>query len=157
MLPEKQSYAALAGNLADYEVVEDPTTDLSAEAGNELRCDVAQMTRTAIRAWVKFQYVSSAVVLLDWDANWKVGTPTPPIVNRASTGIYGIEWPVSVTDERGITRNLNLLTGWGNIQKNACSTAVAIDAPNEASVSIWNNNLSFFDDPDTGPCTVFLI
>lgn len=48
-LPNKQSYDNLGGELSDYSPVTDPTTDLSAEASNETRVDVAAMTRTIPR------------------------------------------------------------------------------------------------------------
>lgn len=104
-LPAKDDLASLGGTLTDYGVsVTDPTTDLSAAASNQFRADVAMMSRTAVRAWVRFSGHATTPTIVASDAVWGA---TPPTVAHAATGTYTVTWPATVSDALGVTQAVN--------------------------------------------------
>lgn len=115
-LPDSNSFNSLGGELQDYAPVTDPTTDLSAEASNEMRCDVAAMTRTATRAIVKFTVSGGAVTIANTDFEAVYGnslTYKPSgVVN--GNGDYTITFPATVNDARGIEHDVNFKYCWAN-------------------------------------------
>lgn len=119
-LPNKQSYNSLGGELADYSPVTDPTTDLSAEASNEMRSDVSAMTRTAVRAWVSFEIAGSSCVVSngDFDAVYGNAQIYKPTVAYDAVGSFTVTFPSSVVDARGNTQAINLAVGWANVDCN---------------------------------------
>ena len=140
-LPDKNDYSVLGGELADYSAVADPTTDLPAEASNEMRADVAAMTRTAIRAWCGFTidgYAAPSISNTDYDAVYGNAMDYKPVVTRNSTGNYTIDFPTTVTDARGITHDLNLQCGFINSESSGLvGNAIKTDA-NTFNVLIYD-------------------
>jgi hypothetical protein len=97
----------------DAHPVDDPETDVSADALNQLFADCAAMTRTAPRAWVKFTgatYTSGtmSISVADHDALWGDGNDVKPTVAQTSAGSYVITWPTSVTDRLGASHSTNI-------------------------------------------------
>lgn len=117
-LPNKQSYANLGGELRDYSPVTDPSTDLSAEASNELRADNAAMTRTAVKAIVKFTTDGTTVTVdnLDHDAVYGNASLYKPTGVRNSAGDFTITFPSSVSDARSKTQTINFFAAWANCE-----------------------------------------
>lgn len=125
MLPNKNSFNNLGGELSDYSPLTDPTTDLSAFASNEARADTAAMTRTIIRAWVSFVsdgYLGSTpdgyadVSNTDFDAVYGNAIAFKPEIVKNSAGSYTTTFPTSIVDARGITQLINFQVGWCNVQ-----------------------------------------
>lgn len=116
-LPEKNSYDALGGEMENYQATENPVTDLDAEQSNEMRADLAAMTRTATRSAVKFTIAASAVVISnsDYDAVWGNDISYKPVGTYNSTGNFTITYPAQVVDVRGHTKNINFGFVWCNI------------------------------------------
>lgn len=113
MLPDKNSYQNLGGEIVDYSAVVDPTTDLGAAQDDDARADVAAMTRTAIRAYVTFTATTSPTPT-EHDAVWGNADLVAPTIIRSSAGVFIVTWPASVVDARGITHSVNLRVGWAN-------------------------------------------
>ena len=92
--------------------VENPQTDLDADADNIARANVAAMTHTATRAWVRwtgFTYSAPAFVVPDdHDSLWGSSTGVRPTVQQTSAGVYVVTWPATVTDELGNVHTLNI-------------------------------------------------
>lgn len=118
-LPNKNDYDTLGGEKDNYEEVTDPSTDLSAEASNETRADVAAMTRTAIRAWVGFTVNGTDVEVsnTDFDAVYGNAIAYKPTGVRNGVGDYTFTFPEEIEDARGNTISLNLQCGFGNCEE----------------------------------------
>ncbi len=118
-LPDTDSFDTLGGELSNYAPVEDPTTDLDADADNKTRLDVAGMTETCARAWCCF--VGNAATPTDPASNvhgavWGSTAPVKPTVTRTGAGVYTITWPASVTDELSAAHTVNLRRAWWNVE-----------------------------------------
>jgi hypothetical protein len=118
-LPNKNSYDALGGELNDYAPVTDPTTDLSAEASNEMRSDVAAMTRTIDRAWVAWTVNAGVCTVAnnEFDAVYGNAIAYKPVVTYVGIGYYTVTFPVEIVDARGIEIPINLQCGYVNIEE----------------------------------------
>ena len=145
-LPNKNSYANLGGELVDYSPATDPTTDLSAVAMDETRVDVAAMTRTIIRAWVRFSVISGVCTVdtAGWDGVYGVSTPSyKPTIVHTGTGIYTVTFPATVVDARGNSYALNLQDGWCNFKSTSgfygyYSAHANVTGPNTVIVYLWD-------------------
>lgn len=144
MLPEKQSYDGLGGDITDYAPVVDPTTDLPAVCSNETRVDVAAMTRMIGRAFATFD---NGGEVSEHDAVWGNADSVKPVVVPLSTGRYQVTWPSSVVDARGVTRALNLRVGLPSLETVAYIPAVTRTAPNVFLVEVYGIAAGTFDDP----------
>lgn len=114
-LPSSDSYLTYGGEIEDYSQVENPQTDLSAEASNSLRASVAGMSNTCFRAEVNFYADENGDVFFsDIRAVWDVNSSEDPIAERVEPGWYRITFPESVVDLRGENQDLNLLGGIAN-------------------------------------------
>ena len=116
-LPETTDVNELGGVLSNYGAVEDPTTDLDADADNKNRACTAMMTHSAIRAMRRF--TGHAATPTDpasgfvHDAVWGSTAGVKPTVSIAAT-VYSVTWPASVSDELGVshTTNLRMADAW---------------------------------------------
>jgi hypothetical protein len=120
-LPGVDDFSSYGGEKADYEPVEDPTTDLSADHWNLVAANVAAMTPTATRAWVAF--TGHATTPADPASNvhgavWGDAALVKPTVTKGGTGIYNITWPTTITDALGVSHTVNLRRGWGSVAGN---------------------------------------
>ena len=145
------SLSTYGGPFANYGTgVTDPTTDMDASMGNKMLAATAGMTHTAPRAWVSMTLNGSATpVLVNWDALWKVATPTAPVLAISSTGVFTVTLPANVADEivigaAGYTgpQPYSLRAGWVNFQATtgALSAFVAnvrITSANVATVNVF--------------------
>lgn len=139
-LPNSNSYDILGGELNDYAPVTDPTTDLSAESSNEMRSDVAAMTRMTDRAWVAFTidgYSVPQVANNDFDAVWGNALAYKPEVEYNDVGDYTVTFPEEVVDARGIEQTVNLRCGHGNCESLSFTVNVKKLSPNSFSVKLW--------------------
>lgn len=107
MLPKTiQSYE---GPRADQGVVKNPQTQVSASSFNSLCEDAAQMTRTALRAFVAFQTRTSSgtVTLMLHDTPWGSGMAQAPTLTRVSAGIYTATYAISYLDGLSQSETVN--------------------------------------------------
>lgn len=113
-LPDKDTLDTYGGALNDYELgVVDPTTDRGAAAANKAYASTAMMTRTAARCYAAFVTAATtgAMVLSEHDALWGNTSGVAPVLARASTGVFTVTWPTSVTDPLGVAHTLALRRG----------------------------------------------
>ena len=113
-LPSSDNYLTYGGELVDYSAVENPQTDLSAEASNSMRASVAGMSATCFRAIINFHVDVSDVIIDNMYAVWDVDTSDAPTMSKVEPGWYQIVFPTEVYDLRAQTQNLNLLGGIAN-------------------------------------------
>lgn len=110
-LPESTTYDQLGGTLTDYRPVENPDTDLSADASNLLRSNTAAMSRTAIRGWFTFTVTllpapSPVIASSDFDAVYGNSLSVKPFIEIEDVGIYTVTFPSSIIDDLLVTRYL---------------------------------------------------
>jgi len=116
-LPDIDDYnATFGGSKVNYAPVEDVTTDEDAAVRNAYVADVAMMTPTAIRGWVRFtaQATTGAMLVVAHNANWGTGAGVAPVLARTGVGIFTITVPATVTDPLGNTHTVNLRDAWVN-------------------------------------------
>lgn len=154
-LPEKNDYNSLGGELIDYSPVEDPSTDLAAEASNEMRCDIAAMTQTAIRAWVGFSVDGYGDPVVgnteqDYGAVYGRAIEYKPEILKSAPGTYTIIFPETIIDARGFEKSLNIQCGFGNCESTEQLTSVKRIASNMLNLFLWNTTDGSFTDPSLG-------
>lgn len=137
--PDIDSLATYGGAMADYESVQDPTTDLAAAYWNKLAASVAAMTHTAPRAVRRF--VGHATTPADpssglvHDSQWGSSSGVKPTVTRNGTGDITITWTSSQTDELGVSHTLNLRYAKGYAE-GATAYHVQCSCPTANTVSV---------------------
>lgn len=151
-LPAIDTLETFGGAKANYAPVEDPTVDEDATHRNMYVANVAALTQTAHRAWVRFVcddttptdpagYVHGAV--------WGNDPLVKPAVARASTGVFTVTWPEEVTDELIQTHAVNFRkVDRPNVEGSALYFAQAtITAPNVVTVYVFDSS-GAADDAD---------
>lgn len=115
-LPSSDSYLTYGGELVNYSQVEDPNTDLDADASNQLRASAAGLSNTAFRAifTITVDDVAQVITFTNLNAVWDVGNSAAPTGVYRGVGWYRITFPVQVTDLRGNLQYVNLLGGIAN-------------------------------------------
>lgn len=160
-LPEKNSFNNLGGELINRRPVENPQTDLDAEASNEMRADLAAMTRTATRCMVKFTisggdgYVSNTA----FDNVFGNSITYKPDVAYLGTGSYTVTFPETITDARGNERNINFFLAQASTAFATYSgqtVQARVTAPNVVEVKLVNSG-GTAADPPTGTDEIYLI
>jgi hypothetical protein len=126
MLPNVASSASYGGAKNDYSAVSDSTTDRAAAAVNPAYGDIAAMTHTAFRAWIRLTLYSSgaAPTIVAHDEVWNnSGGNAAPSVARLSAGSFQVTYPATVVDEIPATspgytgpQTVNLQSGIGNVR-----------------------------------------
>lgn len=155
-LPDVDSLASLGGALNNYGVgVLDPTVDRDAAGANPAYADVAAMTHTIMRAWVRFTLNGTATpVLVAHDANWGNAITVQPTLARTTTGTYTSTWPVTVNDEipsgaPGYVNphTVNIRAGFANIRVGSAAFDVFVipTSANVVTVKVFNTSGSLAD------------
>ena len=114
-LPDTDDYTAtFGGSKTNYAPIEDVTTDEDAAVRNAYVADVAMMTATATRGWVRFTASATAPTLVAHNANWGTGAGVAPTLARTAVGVFTITIPATVTDPLGNTHTVNIRAAWMN-------------------------------------------
>ncbi len=102
-LPGKVSFAALGGAKRNYSQGVDPTTEVSSVEHNRAFSCVSGMTKTAVRAMRSFVGVNGAHPTdpddFVHDSVWGDAPSVKPTVERASEGVWDLDWPAQVETE----------------------------------------------------------
>lgn len=132
-LPDIDSLDTLGGIKVNSHPVEDPTTDLDADQDNIARADVAGMTHTAFRAFVRFTAATTtgALIRVAHDATWGNSSLVAPTLARSSTGTFTITYATTQTDELNESHTLNLRAAIANARE---ATHLVYCAPTSANV-----------------------
>lgn len=159
-LPNKQSYDNLGGELKDYSVATDPTTDLSAESSNESRSDTAAMTRTCDKVIFTFTTDGADIFIdsADHDAVYGNAEIYKPVGLYNSAGDYDFTLPASIIDARGNPQSLNIKFGHGNTDYLYGLVSVKITSANTVKVILADSSGPSQSDPpnQTDRVTIFL-
>ncbi len=90
------------GPYIDQESVSNPETQMSANKGNRLMEDVAQMTRTSTKVRVKFNTTTTAapaaVTVTSGETQWGTGSAYNPTIQKTATGTYELTYATSYAD-----------------------------------------------------------
>jgi len=116
-LPDIDDYVAtFGGSKQNYSPVEDPSTDEDAGVRNQYVADVAMMTNTASRGWIRFTAAATtgAMALVAHNANWGNAVQYAPALARTSAGIYTVTLPASPLDALGNAHTTNVRDAWVN-------------------------------------------
>src|SRR5271169_4903419 len=111
LLPESSSFDDFGGAKINYSDPVDDTTDRDASEVNGVFCDVAMMSRAAVRGWLRMTLSASTPTLASttsWNTTWKGSTSTPPVLARSTTGVFTITFPTTVNDENGDSHTVNI-------------------------------------------------
>ncbi|MRG98202.1 hypothetical protein [Polyangium spumosum] len=134
-LPAIDDLSTFGGILSDYTEVVDPTTDLPALASNQVRADVAAMTRLCPRAFVIWTNDGSDGTVVTFDS--VVGSSSSyyptyyPTITKQATGHWRLTFTASVTDFLGETQFWNFRYGEGCMLSSTFGTAQVVKvAPN---------------------------
>lgn len=134
MLPAIDDYDSLGGELQNYAPVEDPLTDLDAEADNKARANTAAMTQTLPRAMCTGVLGLAPTVDLH-RAVWGNSAAVKPTIARIAAGHFEISWPVSIVDARGGAHVVAFIGAFANMAIILGFRAnCAITAPNKITV-----------------------
>lgn len=122
-LPDISSIDNYGGPKANYAPVTDPTTDEDAADRNRYACDVAMMSHTAPRGFVRFVTTNGAAPTDPasnvHDAVWGSAVGVKPAVARTGEGVWTVTLPATVDDELtpeaaslggGVTHTVNVRT-----------------------------------------------
>lgn len=98
LLPETADPTTFGGPFENHAPVVDPVTDMDAAYQNRLNTEVAMLSHTAPRAWVRCTVSGGAVTVADHEAVWGNGEALEPTATYVSTGKYTVEWAASYDD-----------------------------------------------------------
>lgn len=134
-LPSKDSFATYGGVKFDFIDVVDPTTDRSATEMNVALASLSMMTRTCPKAIVTFGGTRTNPTIYYHEAIWGNSSDLKPTVtDGGSAGIYGIQWPPTVTDPLDEDHDLDIKAVW--ISCNYTGAVVICNANIEYSNSV---------------------
>lgn len=116
VLPDTSSAQAWNANAwQNAEPVVDPSTELDANVAKEIACNAAAVSRTALRAVVRFVAASTGnATVTDHDAVWGNADAVKPVVTAYGNSgapdskTYRITWPATVYDELGGAHSVNV-------------------------------------------------
>jgi hypothetical protein len=138
------SYGAPYVNAAS---VGDPTTEQSAEYANRVFEDVAQMTRTAVRAWAAFETSSGgAGALSSVDAISVWSEDASPTFAKSATGTYTITYETEYedalvgteSDSVAETEQVSFRFGWGSARGSTFGHVQVAIADNVVTVYVFD-------------------
>jgi hypothetical protein len=125
----------------------DPQTDQDASEMNRELADLAQLTRTGVRAYAKFTTAATtgAMTLNDSDAMWGNGISVTPVESRVGSGHFRLTFPATVTDPLGNVVAINMTKSIAQID-GAAGTFVGFaqsSNPTANTVEIYTYNTGF--------------
>jgi len=142
-LPGIDDLSSVGGAKADYEPVEDPTTDLAAAHWNVVAMNATAVTQTAARAWVSVVGKASSPpddpVSNVHGAVWGNAALVKPTMARTGAGVLTATWPTSITDALGISQTVNLRRAWASAEGTVPYFVTAtVTAVNVVTLRIFN-------------------
>jgi hypothetical protein len=162
-----RSCADYGAPYVDQEAVSNPETQMSANKGNRLMEDVAQMTRVSKKVDVVFTTSSTAapvsVTPTSGKSQWGTGSSYLPTVSKTATGQYTITWQTSyadaldgtVADAASETETLALTRARVTLMTNTSGYARAVPSGSNA-VTLFVKNSSHADSDLLGVVSVWV-
>lgn len=151
------------GIFADQVSVFDTTVQQSSIYDNRLHEDAAQMTRTALKARVRWTCsttsgpiaVSSAVIF--GASQMGVGSAQKPTISKTTTGVYVITYPTQWTDGLGSVEPILFDDGIATIRGATDGRARIVSvASNVVTVNVYDASGALSDLGGTGIVSLFL-
>jgi hypothetical protein len=163
-MSDPRTIETYGGVFDDAEPVEDPTVEQSADYANRLHEDVAQLTRTTFKAWVKFVPTGVAapttVVASAGRSHMGTGGGNLPTIAKTGTGTYTITYPASWTDDTDEDEDISFIDGFamvngGNADVGSTAQIVSIIA-NVVVIKVYDETFTLADLSGTAWVTVAL-
>lgn len=152
-LPTSQGLSDLGGIITDYSPVINPSTDLSAAFDTKSRATVAEMSRTASRAFIQFTLGTSPTIN-QWDDNWGNGISYLPVVAHTATGTYTITWPLTIVDALGATISTNFRVALASVNWDGAATIgilnTKVSSANVVTLKTYSANTLLLNDMTGG-------
>lgn len=152
-LPSSADIESYGGVLVDAVPLIDPESELSADSLNEVRSDVAAMTRTSPRAIFQFTGSASSPTVTSsstWnaghDAVWGNANAVKPTLSRSSTGVITVTFPSSITDTLGNTVPVVLRAGRGSIASGSTPGFIIVEVTSASTLTIRMFNSTVASD-----------
>ena len=149
-LSSASDYGMPDGGFKDGEgiAVVDPTTDQSAAGASAQMVDTAQMTRTAVRCWVRFVAGASPTLAATnpHEAMWGNSNAVTPVVGKTATGTWTVTWPATVTDQLGGSHTLNLRKATAKVEGSTLKfVQCSVTSPNVVTVYGFDTTFAAYD------------
>lgn len=106
------------GPFVDALVVENPTTEQSADFANRDFADLAQLTNTPIKVWVRFALSTGgagAITPIFGRSHMGVGSGELPTIAKLATGSYTITYPATWTDVLGVVETIGFYFSFASV------------------------------------------
>jgi hypothetical protein len=137
MLPTSASLANYGGQKINFAPVEDPNTEYDQSELNQAFNDVAMMTRTAVRGFVRFTTSATTPAIVTHYAQWGNAAPVTPVVARTGTGVFTVTFPASVTDELGVSQSLLIRASAVHVEGNTFANSARCSATSSNVVTVY--------------------
>lgn len=145
VLPDVAIPTTFGGPYADPDPVQDPTTEVASAFFNRMRAQVAMLSHTAPRAWVRVTVAAGVATLADHDAVWGNTAPVAPVVARLGAGSFTVTWAAAYTDLRddGSAESHSVTIRAINVGLKTSGAILAhsyaISSPNIAGLNVYNS------------------
>jgi len=154
-LPTSSSYDDFGGPIQDYSMLEDASTQWSANEANPLRASAAAMTNTCFRVSMKF-YIDGYQTpqISAFNAVWNTVSSALPTITYTSAGNYVMNLPSTVTDLQGNTQSVNILGGIANVDcnnGNGWFVTIQTVSSTQVNIFVWSAVDGQLEDIGTGP------
>jgi hypothetical protein len=138
VFPESASLSEFGGVKSNYFVAPvDPTTDIDEDNWNYLICNAAMGSRMQPRCEAVFTGHATTPVFVEFEAVWKGGTATSPVIARTGSGVFTVTYPASVNDELGEAHSVNLKRAWGQAEGTTSYTVQCSASANVVTVRVF--------------------
>lgn len=97
VLPDKADLDTFGGVFQNADAVVDPETEMAAAYMNRMIAQLAMVSHTLPRAWVRVT-AGIAPSAADHDAVWGDGAGVAPTLARTGTGVYTVTWASAYDD-----------------------------------------------------------
>lgn len=145
------------GPFQDAEAVANPETEQSADQGNRVLEDGAQLTRTGAKAFLSFTTTVTAApvaaTLVDSVSQWGEGASVEPTVEKTGTGVYVATYATeyddalvgTVADAVAETEQVSFRFATWNIRGATPGVCTVTLADNVVTVRIFNMSAALSD------------
>lgn len=144
-LPERDGFGAYGGALSNYSDPVDPTTDEDAAWRNLYAMNVAMMTHTIPRgARSILGTTGGATQIADpssgfvHDNVWGDSSGVKMVGSYVQTGVYFLTAPTAVSDELGVSHNVNIRRAWAEVESSDGTLRIAsAKVSNVRSITVY--------------------
>lgn len=135
-----------------------PQSELSAANVNRFLEDLSQLSRTCVRAHVKFTTTAApgAATVVSRKTLWGDSVSFDPVVTNTGTGIYLVSFPAEFTDGLGVDETLSFAGGWVNIDSNAQTGFCRVNKVSAVSFEVRLHNTAGVASNLGGACNIDL-